>query len=83
MIFGFSKWAAICRRNFHVINFRVLKHFRGLGYPRKYFYGINYVPRFSDLERDYARQKNVENEQLAAFVATTQLLANYSHVKEN
>jgi len=44
-----------------------------------------YVPRFSDLERDYACQENVEYEQLAAFVATTctQLLANYTHVKES
>ena len=33
-----------------------------------------YVPRFSDLERDYVRQENVENEQLTAFVATTRKL---------
>ena len=42
-----------------------------------------YVPRFGDLERDYARQENMEYEQIAAFVATTQLLANYSRTKEN
>ena len=41
-----------------------------------------YVPRFSDLEGDYACQENVENKQLAAFMATTQLLARYSHAKE-
>ena len=35
----------------------------------------------SDLERDYAGQKNVECEQLAVFVATTQLLASYLCVK--
>ena len=29
-----------------------------------------YVPRFSDLEQDYSRQENVENEHLAAFVGT-------------
>ena len=39
-----------------------------------------YVPRFGDLERDYARR---ENEQFAAFAATTQLLAKYSCRKEN
>ena len=33
-----------------------------------------YVPRFSDLGRDYARKENMEHKQLAAFVATTQLL---------
>lgn len=29
------------------------------------------IPRFSELERDYACQENVEYEQLAAFIATT------------
>ena len=42
-----------------------------------------YVPRFGDLERDYARRENLEYEQFVAFVATTQLLANYSCGKEN
>ena len=41
-----------------------------------------YIPRFGDLEGDYARQENVENKQLAAFMATTQLLESYSHAKE-
>ena len=44
---------------------------------QKYFYSINYVPRFSDLERDYMHA----NRQLAAFVATMQLV-NYSHARE-
>ena len=35
------------------------------------------------MERDDACQENVEYKQFAAFVATTQLLANYSRVKEN
>ena len=30
-----------------------------------------YVPRFINLERDYACQENIECEQLAAVVATT------------
>ena len=34
--------------------------------------------RFSDLERDYAHQENNEYKQLAVFVATMQLLANYT-----
>ena len=42
-----------------------------------------YIPRFSNLERDYAHQENMENEQLAAFVVTMQLLANYLCAKEN
>ena len=42
-----------------------------------------YVPRFGDLERDNARQENVEYEQFAAFVATTQPLVNYSRRKDN
>ena len=33
--------------------------------------------------RLYARQENVEYVKLAAFVATMQLLASYSHAKEN
>ena len=41
-----------------------------------------YVPRFGDLEGDYACQENVENKQLAAFMATTQLLVRYLHAKE-
>ena len=41
-----------------------------------------YIPRFGDLEGDYARQENVENKQLAAFMATTQLLVRYSCAKE-
>ena len=41
-----------------------------------------YVSRFSDLEQDYAHQENMECEQLAAFVATTQLLATCTHAKE-
>ena len=42
-----------------------------------------YDPRFSDLGQNYIRQENMEYEQLAAFVVTMQLLANYSHAKEN
>ena len=38
---------------------------------------------FNDVKQDYARQENMEYEQLAMFVANTQLLANYSHTKEN
>jgi len=41
------------------------------------------LSRFKDLEWDYACQENVEYEQLSAFMATMQLLANYSHTKEN
>ena len=37
-----------------------------------------YVPRFSNSEWSYAHQENVEYEQLAMFVATMQLLVNYS-----
>ena len=37
----------------------------------------------SDLERDYAGQENVECEQLAVFVATTQLLASYCEIQPN
>ena len=33
-----------------------------------------YVPRFSNLEGDYTHLENVDYKQLAAFVATTQLL---------
>ena len=33
--------------------------------------------------RLYARKENVEYEQLAEFVATTQLLVNYLHANEN
>ena len=71
-----------CRSgNFRVASFRVLI------FRVKYFDGIKlnrfYVPRFGDLERDYARQENMEYEQFAAFVATTQLFANYSRAKEN
>ena len=38
-------------------NMKNKKYFRGPGYLRKFFDGINrfYVPRFSDLERDCAR----------------------------
>ena len=42
-----------------------------------------YIPRFDDLEWDYVCQENMEYEQLAAFVATMQLLVNYSHAKGN
>ena len=41
------------------------------------------VLRLSDLKQDYAWQKSVECGQLAAFMATTQLLANYSCAIEN
>ena len=44
---------------------------------QKYFYSINYVPRFSDLEQDYMHA----NGQLATFMATTQLV-NYSRARE-
>ena len=62
----------------------LVKYFRGLGYPRKFFDGINfYVPRFGDLERDYTRQENVKYKQFATFVATMQLLTIYARGKEN
>ena len=41
-----------------------------------------YVPRFSDLEWDYAHRENLEYEQLAAFVAAMQLLMNSSRVQK-
>ena len=41
------------------------------------------ILRSSDVERDYACQENVDYEKLAAFVAATQVLANYSRAKEN
>ena len=55
--------------NFRVLNFRV-KIFSWSRIPTK----LNrfYVPRFGDLERDTARQENVE---FAAFVAVGELLA--------
>ena len=40
------------------------------------------VPRFSDLEQDYAHQEVMEYKQFAVFLATTQLLVNYTHVRE-
>ena len=40
------------------------------------------VPRFSDLEQDYARQEVMEYKQFALFLATTQLLVNYTHARE-
>ena len=55
-------------------------------WSRKWLIGILnwfYILKFSDMERDYTRQENVENEELATFVVTTQLMVNYSHVKEN
>ena len=42
-----------------------------------------YVPKFGNLERNTVHQENVEYEQFAAFLATMQLLANYSRGKEN
>ena len=60
----------------------VWKYFRGVPYPQKFLNWFN-VPRFIDLEWDYARQEHVEYVKFAAFVATMQLLASYSHVKEN
>ena len=49
----------------------------------KLFAALNWfsVPRFSYLEWDYVRQKNMEYKQLAAFAATKQLLSNYLRVK--
>ena len=58
------------------------KYFRGPGYPQKFFDGNRfYFPRFSlsGLEWDYACE---EHEQLAVFVVTMQLLANYIYAKE-
>ena len=75
-------------QKFRVLNFCV-KIFSWSRIPTKIFDGLNrfYVPRFGDLERDNAHQENVEYEQFAAcsaaFVATTQLLANYSRRKKN
>ena len=42
-----------------------------------------YITRFGNLEWDYTQQENMEYKQLAVFVATTQLLANYSCAKKN
>ena len=67
-------------QNFRVITFKY-KYFRGLGYPRR-FYQL-YVPSFGDLEQDHAHQENIEYKHFAAFVATTQLLVNYSHARNN
>ena len=53
-----------------VLHYFVQKYFCGPGYSRKLRF---HAPRFSDVERDYARQENVDYEKLAAFVATTQV----------
>ena len=50
--------------------------------PTKNFLTVFYVLRFSNLELDFACQENVKYEQLAMFVATMQLLANYLYAKE-
>ena len=56
---------------------------RSLGYPRNIVTVLNsmFLDFKSDLERDYAGQRKCGVEQLAVFVATTQLLASYSCVK--
>ena len=68
---------------FSCFNFSHKNHFHGLGHLRKFLDGIKSILHsqvcLSDLERDYACQKY---EQLAAFVAITQLLVNYTHAKE-
>ena len=72
--------------NFHVVKFSYFlckNIFVVLDTHDNFLMVLNqyYVPRFSDLERDYASQENVEYEQLAAFMAT-QLLANSTHVRK-
>ena len=70
-------------QTFRVLYSFSLKYICGLGHTRKYFDGIKLILRSQVWwsERDYAHGLMITK--FAAFMATTQLLANYSHVKEN